>query len=401
MLRLFSLLSHLSFISPLVLHPPPTPRPITLSPSSTSLFCTMKGFHIVVLLSSAVLLVSAAPAMELVTCSEESGAAAAQLAMHRINENHRHGYKFRLQEIQGNKVEKADDGCNLELQLNLQETVCHVVNPKHFEDCQIRGEAERAVTANCTVKMSVKNNDANVTNLGRTTMLSLPLWRLIVQWEAESILRHANPSAPTELIMLSASQLTSGKPASSQSSVNSIPHRTRLPLALVSKSPYAGIILPMQAVADITLVPMLAMAMVAAIMTAMAVVAAIMTAMANVAAIMTAMAAIMTAMANVAAIMTTMANVAAIMTAMANVAAIMTAMATVAAIIPAMAILTKKSSIIGPHSVPNTNSMPGIASIAAMDRTQLSTTFAPGLVLGAAPAPETRTEIHHTTLKQP
>ncbi|XP_039666136.1 antihemorrhagic factor cHLP-B-like [Perca fluviatilis] len=123
----------------------------------------MKGFHIVVLLSSAVLLVSAAPAMELVTCSEESGAAAAQLAMHRINENHRHGYKFRLQEIQGNKVEKADDGCNLELQLNLQETVCHVVNPKHFEDCQIRGEAERAVTANCTVKMSVKNNDANVT----------------------------------------------------------------------------------------------------------------------------------------------------------------------------------------------------------------------------------------------
>ncbi|XP_039667099.1 histidine-rich glycoprotein-like [Perca fluviatilis] len=123
----------------------------------------MKGFHIVALLSSAMLLVSAAPALQLVTCTAESGAAAARLAMHRINENHRHGYKFRLQEIQGNKVEKVDDGCNLELQLNLQETVCHVVNPKHFEDCQIRGEAERAVTANCTVKMSVKNNDANVT----------------------------------------------------------------------------------------------------------------------------------------------------------------------------------------------------------------------------------------------
>ncbi|XP_039667101.1 antihemorrhagic factor cHLP-B-like [Perca fluviatilis] len=123
----------------------------------------MKGFHIVVLLSSAVLLVSAAPALELVTCTAESEAAAARLAMHRINENHRHGYKFRLQEIQGNKGEKTDDGCNLELQLNLLETVCHVVNPKHFEDCQIRGEAGRAVMANCTVKMSVKNNDANVT----------------------------------------------------------------------------------------------------------------------------------------------------------------------------------------------------------------------------------------------
>ncbi|TDH08213.1 hypothetical protein EPR50_G00095360 [Perca flavescens] len=123
----------------------------------------MKGFHIVVLLSSAVLLVSAAPALQLVTCTAESGAAAARLAMHRINENHRHGYKFKLQEIQGNKVEKKNDGCNLELQLNLQETVCHVVNPKHFEECQIRGEGERAVTANCTVKMSVKNTDANVT----------------------------------------------------------------------------------------------------------------------------------------------------------------------------------------------------------------------------------------------
>ncbi|XP_035862738.1 alpha-2-HS-glycoprotein-like [Sander lucioperca] len=123
----------------------------------------MKGFHIVVLLSSAVLLVSAAPALELVTCSKESGAAAARLTMHRINENHGHGYKFRLQEIQGNKVETVDGGCNLELQLNLLETVCHVINPKHFEDCEIREEAERAVMANCTIKMSVRNTDANVT----------------------------------------------------------------------------------------------------------------------------------------------------------------------------------------------------------------------------------------------
>ncbi|XP_078114219.1 antihemorrhagic factor cHLP-B-like [Sander vitreus] len=100
----------------------------------------MKGFHIVVLLSSAMLLVSAAPALELVTCSKDSGAVAARLTMHRINENHGHGYKFRLQEIQGNKVETVDGGCNRELQLKLLETVCHVINPKHFEDCEIRGE---------------------------------------------------------------------------------------------------------------------------------------------------------------------------------------------------------------------------------------------------------------------
>ncbi|KAA8589872.1 hypothetical protein FQN60_013237, partial [Etheostoma spectabile] len=102
----------------------------------------MKGFHIVVLLSSAVLRVSAAPAPELVTCGEEGGPAAARLAMHRINENHDHGYKFRLQKIQSHGVEKVDGGCNLELQLNLLET---------------------AVMANCTVQFSIRNNDANLT----------------------------------------------------------------------------------------------------------------------------------------------------------------------------------------------------------------------------------------------
>lgn len=35
------------------------------------------------------------------------------------------------------------DGCNIELQLHLQETTCHAVNPKNFEDCEIRGEADR------------------------------------------------------------------------------------------------------------------------------------------------------------------------------------------------------------------------------------------------------------------
>eukprot|EP00064_Thunnus_orientalis_P019988 superscaffoldBa00005269_g20119 len=123
----------------------------------------MKGFSILVLLSSVVLLCSAAPALELVTCSEDSGAAAARLAMHHINEQHDHGYKFRLSETQGIKVVKVDGGCDVELQLDLLETKCHVVNPQHFEDCEIREETERAVMANCTIMMTVKNDDAKVT----------------------------------------------------------------------------------------------------------------------------------------------------------------------------------------------------------------------------------------------
>lgn len=74
---------------------------------SVSLFCTMKALPVLVLLSSAVQLCSTAPALEPLTCSEDIGAAAARLAMHHINEHHVHGYKFSLNEIQGNKLEKV------------------------------------------------------------------------------------------------------------------------------------------------------------------------------------------------------------------------------------------------------------------------------------------------------
>ncbi|WP_163938813.1 cystatin domain-containing protein, partial [Paraferrimonas sp. SM1919] len=122
-----------------------------------------KGLPILVLLSSAVQLCSAAPALLPVTCSEESGAAAARLALHHINEHHDHGYKFRLSEIQSSKVKKVDGGCNIEQELDLLETKCHTVNPKHFEECEIRGQAEQMVMANCTVMMTVENSAAEVT----------------------------------------------------------------------------------------------------------------------------------------------------------------------------------------------------------------------------------------------
>ncbi|TKS74205.1 Alpha-2-HS-glycoprotein Asialofetuin [Collichthys lucidus] len=122
----------------------------------------MKVLPILVLLSSVAQLCSATP-VEPVTCSEDNAATAAHFAMHHINMHHHHGYKFRLSEIQGNKTEKVDDGCNIELQLDLLETKCHTVNPKPFEDCDLRSMSDRAVIANCTVMISVKNSDAKVT----------------------------------------------------------------------------------------------------------------------------------------------------------------------------------------------------------------------------------------------
>ncbi|KAK1883716.1 Alpha-2-HS-glycoprotein [Dissostichus eleginoides] len=124
----------------------------------------MKGLPTLLLLCSTALLCSAAPAVEPVTCSEDGGAAAARMAAHHIDENHDHGYKFKLSEIKGNKVEKVDDGCEIELQLELMETKCHNINPMHFEDCMICKATYRAVMANCSVRMSVRNGDARVRN---------------------------------------------------------------------------------------------------------------------------------------------------------------------------------------------------------------------------------------------
>ncbi|KAF3848432.1 hypothetical protein F7725_014929 [Dissostichus mawsoni] len=87
----------------------------------------MKGLPTLLLLCSTALLCSAAPAVEPVTCSEDGGAAAARMAAHHIDENHNHGYKFKLSEIKGNKVEKE-------------------------------------VMANCFVRISVRNGDARVRN---------------------------------------------------------------------------------------------------------------------------------------------------------------------------------------------------------------------------------------------
>uniref|UniRef100_A0A668TGV7 Cystatin domain-containing protein n=1 Tax=Oreochromis aureus TaxID=47969 RepID=A0A668TGV7_OREAU len=122
----------------------------------------MRTLRVLTLLSAAVLLCSAAPGLAPLTCSEGNGPAAADKAVHHINEYHDHGYKFRLHEVQGNSVEQVDGGCNVKLQLDLRETKCHTTNPKPFEDCEIREETAR-VNANCTVLMTIKDGDATIT----------------------------------------------------------------------------------------------------------------------------------------------------------------------------------------------------------------------------------------------
>ncbi|XP_008333079.1 alpha-2-HS-glycoprotein 1 [Cynoglossus semilaevis] len=119
----------------------------------------MRTLQVVVLLCWMALLCSAAPPTPNVTCSDDSEAAAARLALHRINQNHRHGYKFMLWKIKSNTTEKVEGGCRIELELDLKETKCHVVNPKPIEECGIRSSGERVVIANCTVTVEVYDAD--------------------------------------------------------------------------------------------------------------------------------------------------------------------------------------------------------------------------------------------------
>ncbi|XP_034084852.1 alpha-2-HS-glycoprotein-like [Gymnodraco acuticeps] len=146
------------------------PRTMKGPPALAAAVCftcprTMKGLPaLLLLLCCTALLCSAAPAVGPVTCREDGGAAAARMAAHHIDENHDHGYKFKLSEIKGSKVEQVHGGCKIQLQLDLMETTCHNINPMHFEDCVIRDVTDWEVMANCSVSMSVRSGDARVTN---------------------------------------------------------------------------------------------------------------------------------------------------------------------------------------------------------------------------------------------
>lgn len=67
----------------------------------------MRALLSVALLSLLLQLCRAAPVLEPVTCSDGAGPAAAHLAIHHINQHHDHGYKFKVGEVSGVKLEKV------------------------------------------------------------------------------------------------------------------------------------------------------------------------------------------------------------------------------------------------------------------------------------------------------
>ncbi|XP_041696527.1 alpha-2-HS-glycoprotein 1 [Coregonus clupeaformis] len=96
------------------------------------------------------------------TCDENEKEPGASLAMLSINNKHFHGYKFQLSNITSSTAEKGESDCKLHLELDLQETICHVVNPKSFKECDIRPHHETQVNAHCNVTLSITEGIAEV-----------------------------------------------------------------------------------------------------------------------------------------------------------------------------------------------------------------------------------------------
>ncbi|XP_026053543.1 antihemorrhagic factor cHLP-B [Carassius auratus] len=71
-----------------------------------------------------------------------------------INEHHRHGYKFKFVSQDSRSAEKKSDPCEVILGITLEETECHIVNPKPLDECKTRTETQTKVTAKCNVTVS-------------------------------------------------------------------------------------------------------------------------------------------------------------------------------------------------------------------------------------------------------
>ncbi|XP_077443516.1 alpha-2-HS-glycoprotein-like [Stigmatopora argus] len=104
-----------------------------------------------------------------VTCSEESVMAAANRAVQHINKHHKHGFKFKLQEVQNSKYQQFTGGCHIDVNVKLVQTKCHFTNPKPHQECEASQRDERGAMATCSVEFWVMWGMAKITKYDCTT----------------------------------------------------------------------------------------------------------------------------------------------------------------------------------------------------------------------------------------
>uniref|UniRef100_A0A3P9ADZ8 Cystatin domain-containing protein n=1 Tax=Esox lucius TaxID=8010 RepID=A0A3P9ADZ8_ESOLU len=135
------------------------------------------------------------------TCDESENEPGAKLAMISINNNHFHGYKFQLSKINSGTVEKGESDCKLHLELDLQETTCHNINPTPFQECEVRTHSETQVKAQCNVTLTI--TEGNSTEVSKHSCNTEPV-------SAEELIRMC-PECPVLLPLHSPEGLESVK----------------------------------------------------------------------------------------------------------------------------------------------------------------------------------------------
>ncbi|XP_051930012.1 alpha-2-HS-glycoprotein-like [Hippocampus zosterae] len=103
-----------------------------------------------------------APSSAAVTCDSDDATAAANFAVHHINGVHKHGFKFKLHEVQSSAYELGEGACNIDINMKLIQSNCHITNPKHEDQCEVMMASERRAVATCNAKLSVMGVEARV-----------------------------------------------------------------------------------------------------------------------------------------------------------------------------------------------------------------------------------------------
>ncbi|XP_016367482.1 antihemorrhagic factor cHLP-B-like isoform X1 [Sinocyclocheilus rhinocerous] len=95
-------------------------------------------------------------------CQEDQDNIATLEAESFINDHHRHGYKFKFVSLDSRSAEEKTDPCEVVLGITLEETECHIVNPKPLDQCTTRMETQTKVKAKCNVTVSSVEGKAAV-----------------------------------------------------------------------------------------------------------------------------------------------------------------------------------------------------------------------------------------------
>ncbi|XP_072474820.1 alpha-2-HS-glycoprotein [Notamacropus eugenii] len=98
-------------------------------------------------------------------CDDPDVEQAALAAVQYVNSNHRHGYKYALNQIDKVRVyQRRPAGEVYLMEIDLLETTCHVLDPTPLENCTVRQVTEHAVEGDCDVSVLKLDNQFMVSN---------------------------------------------------------------------------------------------------------------------------------------------------------------------------------------------------------------------------------------------